>query len=86
MTVTILDLARERGAAFDEDGSINAQALHDVGLDFIGGCESCQATLAAYNAYPSKSGYWRCQECIRDLGWEDVAAANQAIFGEGSDE
>lgn len=41
----------------------------DAGLNLIGGCELCEATLAAYNAYPSRSGYWRCSDCIGDTGF-----------------
>lgn len=36
----------------------------EAGLQMMGGCRGCGATLAAYNAYPSKSGYWACGDCI----------------------
>ena len=38
----------------------------------MGGCEGCHATLAAYNAYPSTSGYWRCADCIGQTGFATV--------------
>jgi hypothetical protein len=49
-------------------------------LEIIGGCGGCGATLAAYNAYPSKAGYWLCKDCLGHQGWEDVAEANHDIF------
>ena len=78
MSITILELANhilgrqaETGADFER-----------VGLPMIGGCEVCHATVAAYNACPSRSGYLRCADgCIDDLGYNTVEEANQAIFG-----
>ena len=78
--ITILDLARHRGAR-EVDGSINGAEFDRVGLSIMGGCEICHASIAAYNAYPSKSGYLRCRDCIDDHGWPTVAQANHAIFG-----
>lgn len=79
--VTIRDLAIYRGAV-EVDGSINAAEFHKVGLNIMGGCGICNATLAAYNGCPSKSGSWKCLNgCIDGDGWDDVAEANEAIFG-----
>lgn len=80
--ITILGLAIFRGAEKDENGGINGAEFHRVGLDFMGGCGVCNATLAAYNACPSKAGYWCCRGCVGDTGWTDVAQANHDIFGE----
>lgn len=82
MPITILDLARHRGAQ-EIDGSISGGEFDKVGLPMLGGCEVCGATVAAYNAAPSKTGYLRCVNgCIADLGWDDVAEADRAIFEE----
>lgn len=80
MPITILDLAIFRGAE-GKDGVYSAEELHRVGLAALGGCGRCQATLAAYNAAPSQSGFWLCvQGCIDDDGFETVEEANQALF------
>jgi len=63
VAITILDVAKHRGVK-EVDGVINGREFHRVGLQFLGGCERCGATLAAYNAYPDKSGYWRCADCL----------------------
>lgn len=56
--------------------------FYDAGFEILGGCQSCGASIAAYNAYPSKSGYWKCADCIGDDGWTSVEVACLAIFGE----
>jgi hypothetical protein len=43
--------------------------IEAVGLPFFGGCERCRATIACYNAYPSKTNYLRCKQCIGDQGF-----------------
>lgn len=81
--VTILELAKHRGAQEQDGGGISGAEFERVGLPIMGGCEVCGATVAAYNACPAKSGYLRCaNNCIADDGWTDVAAANNEIFGE----
>lgn len=76
--ITILELAtfilgREASTGLD---------FYDAGLAMMGGCEICGASLAAYNACPSKSGFWRCRSgCIDDTGWTDLEEARQDIFG-----
>ena len=78
--VTVLELAKFRGAK-DDDGSISGGEFARVGLPIMGGCEVCEATIAAYNACPSKTGYLRCANgCIADLGWYDVAECNRDLF------
>jgi hypothetical protein len=80
--VTILELAEHRGAKQDEHGGINGAEFERVGLPIMGGCQVCGATVAAYNACPSKSGYLRCANgCIGGDGFSDVAEANRFIFG-----
>lgn len=82
--VSILDLALHLGAKENADGSgtIDLDAIEAVGLPGMGGCQRCGATLAAYNAYPSKNGYLRCEECLGDNGFTTVEEANKAIFGQ----
>jgi hypothetical protein len=59
------------------------QDFADAGLPMLGGCELCGATIAAYNASPSRSGYLRCAEgCIGDLGFDTVEAAAYFLFPE----
>lgn len=78
--VTILELALHRGARENTLGGVNGGEFEKVGLQILGGCEVCGATLAAYNACPSKTGYWRCLHgCIADQGWDDVAECDRAL-------
>jgi hypothetical protein len=45
----------------------------EAGVSMLGGCEVCGASVAAYNACPSKSGYIRCASgCIGDRGFLSV--------------
>jgi hypothetical protein len=43
--------------------------IEDVGLPFFGGCQVCHASIACFNAYPSKTNYLRCRSCIGGLGF-----------------
>jgi hypothetical protein len=67
--VTILDCAVARGAKPDEDGSFTMGDIESVGLPFFGGCQVCHASIACFNAYPSKTNYLRCRNCIGELGF-----------------
>lgn len=62
--VTIMDVALAWGAEADEAGGMTGEAFDRLGLPFLGGCEGCEATIAAYNAYPSRSGFLRCDDCV----------------------
>ncbi len=53
---TILDIAIARGVKKDDNGSINGGEFNRVGLPFMGGCQNCGATIAAYNSYPGTNG------------------------------
>ena len=69
-SVTILDCAVARGAKADEEsGNFTMGDIEAVGLPFFGGCQLCHASIACYNAYPSKTNYLRCRACIGDLGF-----------------
>ena len=62
MSITILDVARARGVE-EIDGKISGGEFQRVGLSILGGCGNCHATLGAYNAYPTTTGFWGCREC-----------------------
>lgn len=66
--VTILDYVRSVTGKDRPSGVDHYRA----GVDILGGCEICHATIASYNAYPCRSGWWRCADCIADLGYATV--------------
>jgi hypothetical protein len=70
MPITILDYVKS--VVGDKD-FYTAEDYLASGVDIIGGCQTCAATIAIYNAYPSTSGYWRCADCIGDTGYATVA-------------
>ena len=70
MPITILDYVKS--VVGDKD-FYTAEDCLISGVDILGGCQRCAATLAAYNAYPSTSGYWRCADCIGSDGYATVA-------------
>lgn len=44
-----------------------------VDLRIFGGCQNCGACIAAYNAYPTKTGFWGCEDCTPTvMGFETV--------------
>lgn len=67
-TITIHELAVARTENPPAD-AWTGQDYADVGLSILGGCEVCGGTCAAYNGHPSRSGYWRCSDCIGDAGF-----------------
>ena len=69
MPITILDYVKS--VVGDKD-FYTAEDCLISGVDIIGGCQACAATIAIYNAYPSTSGYWRCAGCIGDTGFATV--------------
>ncbi len=70
MPITILDYVKS--VVGDKD-LYTAEDCLASGVDILGGCPGCHATIAAYNAYPSTSGYWLCADCIGDTGYATVA-------------
>lgn len=68
MAVTVLEVAEHRLGYQPENGAQFAEA----GFAILGGCGCCGATIAAYNAHPSKSGFWKCGDCIGEDGWNDA--------------
>lgn len=81
MAITVLELAQFRGAKETADGGYTMGSIEDTGLPFMGGCGRCGATVAAYNAAPSKRGYLMCAEgCVGSEGFDSVEEANRFIF------
>ena len=70
MPITILDYVKS--VVGDKD-LYTAEDCLASGVDILGGCQGCHATIAVYNAYPSTSGYWRCADCIGEDGYATVA-------------
>lgn len=78
--VTIFDLAKFRGVK-EINGSVNAGAFIDVGLPFMGGCQNCGASCAAYNMCPTNTGNCSCLDCIHTgIGFETADEANRFCF------
>ena len=82
MAITIMELAQYRLGLEDADHMTGAD-FQRANLDILGGCEICAASIAAYNAYPSRSGYWRCADCVGDDGFKTVQEAQIKISGDG---
>lgn len=81
MPVTILELACYRADLDPEREAINGGVFAEVELQLLGGCAICGATIAAYNACPSRSGYWKCLGCIDGDGFDTVEEADVACGG-----
>lgn len=79
--ITVSELARHRGVKPDDDGCVDATEYDRVGLPMMGGCVGCEATIAAYNAHPSKCGFLKCGDCIGDDGWTSVEECDRDLFG-----
>lgn len=71
-SITVLDVAIYMGA---DHNSLTIGEFDRLGLPMVGGCQVCGATIAAYNASPSQSGYLKCaNSCIGDSGFPTVKA------------
>lgn len=78
MAITILQLATHR---LGRD-AITGEDFTHVQLPILASCEVCQANILCSTAYPSMSGYVRCQRCIGNLGFQTVEDANRELFSE----
>jgi uncharacterized Zn finger protein len=76
MPITILDYVRSQ---VGDKLYYSAQDFTSNGVEVVGGCERCPAVIAAYNAYPSRSGYWRCAECIEDTGYSTAEEYRESL-------
>jgi hypothetical protein len=65
MPITILDYVESK---VGRKVTYTAADFASNGVEMIGGCELCAATIGACNAYPSTSGNWRCAGCIGYAG------------------
>jgi hypothetical protein len=73
--ITIYDVALARGAKATPDGGLSGSEFDRLGLPMFGGCQMCGASIAAYNASPSMTGYLMCSNaCIGDYGFPSVGA------------
>jgi hypothetical protein len=81
--VTVLDLARYRlGRATNDDGPMTGADFLRAQLPIMGGCQVCHATVAAYNACPTRTGYLRCADgCVDAMGFTTVEEADADLFG-----
>lgn len=66
MPITILDYVK---SMVGEKPVYSADDFFSNGVAMTGGCGRCYAALGGYNAYPSKSGYCYCADCIGDTGY-----------------
>jgi len=83
MAVTSLAIAIHLGAKPTPEGHYTMGSIESVGIPFMGGCVNCEASIACYNAYPSKCGYLMCKDCIGDTnGFDTVEEAVKVIFAE----
>lgn len=69
MPITILDHVR---AVIGDKREYTGEDHLRAGVLMLGGCECCFATIASYNAYPARTGFWRCADCIGDSGYATV--------------
>jgi hypothetical protein len=79
MPISILDYVK---SVAGDKPQYTADDFYRNGVELLGGCERCGATIAAYNAYPATSGFWRCADCIGDDGYETVTAFRDRKFSE----
>ena len=87
MPITVYDLAKHLGAKEDGRGAMSGAEFARVGLPILGGCEVCGSTVSAANAYPSRTGFLRCEACIGDNGYDtpeeaDAEITKQTIMGQ----
>jgi hypothetical protein len=81
--VTVYELACYRLGLHAGESGLTGADFDRVRLPIMGGCEVCHATVAAYNACPSRTGFLRCASgCIAGEGWDTADEANRAIFPE----
>ena len=69
MPITILEYVK---AKTGDRATYTVEDHRWAGVDILGGCQICAATIASYNAYPSTFGYWRCADCIAGDGFATV--------------
>ena len=79
--ITICDVAIAWGAKADPNAGINGAEFARLGLPMLGGCYVCEASIAAFNASPTKTGYLACTKTCteEDTGFRTVQEFNEFI-------
>lgn len=55
--------------------ALSSSHYEEANVPMVAGCQQCHATLSGSNAYPSRTGYIRCAECIGNSGYTLAAFA-----------
>ena len=79
MAITIFDYVK---SVIGDKPEYAADDFYRCGVEMLGGCERCEATIGPWNAYPSKSGYWRCGDCLGATGYETIRDFTSAELGD----
>lgn len=80
MAVTVLQLAEHVLGRRARTGADFIEA----DLPILGGCQTCAASIGAFNAFPSTTGYLQCADCIDDtIGFVTVEEAKAALWPNG---
>lgn len=80
--ITVLQLAEARASAAGLPLPRTGEDFNAVDLSIMGGCQRCAASIAAYNAYPSRTGFWQCGDCIGRDGFATAEEAEAWIAGQ----
>jgi hypothetical protein len=76
--ITILDYL---ASVIGDQDTYTARDFTAAGVEMIGGCQKCHATLGPHSAYPSRHGYWRCADCIGSDGYTSISAFARIALG-----
>jgi hypothetical protein len=76
MPITILDYVK---SIVGDKPAYHADDFFDNGVAITGGCQLCNVLLTPGNAYPSGSGYCRCEDCIGDTGFATAEQFSRAL-------
>lgn len=72
--VTILDCVVKK-FKLDPNQPVNGEHFEKAGMPMFGGCAECGESLAAYNMYPTVTGYVMCKSCVGSQGFYTVEEA-----------
>ena len=85
MPITAMEIALYRLGKTPTD-KLTGDDFEKARIPMFGGCCRCAASIAAYNAFPGRNGYWHCDECIGDddchVGFSTVEAFERSTKGE----
>jgi hypothetical protein len=79
MAITIFDYVK---SVIGDKPEYTAADFYSCGVDMLGGCEYCHATIGPWNAYPSLSGYWRCGDCIDHNGYATIGEFTDQVMSD----